>query len=169
MKLRLLIIPAFLLLLAASCHEQQPAPQDNPVAVVLSDRLSNSRVNAIAQDRHGHIWFATFRGLNKYDGHTYHQYFCTDDASGLPDNQITAILAASDGSLWVSTVGGVAVMSHQGGWHRIESPAGFLNITHIMEERDGRILFSNGTSLFVYDEAHNALRPVVRELGAFAG
>ena len=169
MKLRLLIIPAFLLLLAASCHEQQPAPQDNPVAVVLSDRLSNSRVNAIAQDRHGHIWFATFRGLNKYDGHTYHQYFCTDDASGLPDNQITAILAASDGSLWVSTVGGVAVMSHQGGWHRIESPAGFLNITHIMEERDGRILFSNGTSLFVYDEAQNALRPVVRELGAFAG
>ncbi|MBO4455142.1 MAG: response regulator [Bacteroidales bacterium] len=169
MKCNRIIVLAALALLAVSCREQAPAAQENPVAVVLSDRLSNSRINAITQDRQGHIWFATFRGLDKFDGQTYHQYFCTDDASGLPDNQISAILAASDGSLWVSTVGGVAVLSPNGGWNRVESPAGFLNITHIMEARDGRILFSNGNSLFVYDAAQNALRPVVRELGAFAG
>ena len=169
MKYNRIIVLAALALLAVSCREQAPAAQENPVAVVLSDRLSNSRINAIAQDRQGHIWFATFRGLDKYDGQTYHQYFCTDDASGLPDNQITAILPASDGSLWVSTVGGVAVLSPNGGWNRVESPVGFFNISHIMEARDGRILFSNGNSLFIYDEAQNALRPVVRELGAFAG
>ena len=169
MKFRHLIIPALLLLLAASCRELPPAPQDTPEEVVLSDRLSNNRVNAIAQDRHGHIWFATFRGLNKYDGHSYHQYFSTSDESGLPDNQISALHAASDGSVWTATVSGVACLTHGGEWHRVESPVGFLAVTSIMEGRDGRLFFTNGSILYEYDKAQDALRPVVRELGAFAG
>ncbi|MBR4810077.1 MAG: response regulator [Bacteroidales bacterium] len=169
MKLRHFLISAFVLLTAASCSEVQPSQQETPGAVVLSDRLSNSRVNAIAQDPRGHIWFATFRGLDKYDGHTYHQYFSTDDSSGLPDNQVSAILAASDGTIWAATVSGVAFLTPGGEWHRVESPIGFLSISSIMDGRDGRIFFSNGSTLYVYDGAQDALRPVIRELAAFAG
>ena len=169
MKHCLILITTLLALLAASCREQVPAGQEPEGAVVLSDRLSNSRINAITQDPQGHIWFATFRGLNKYDGHSYHQYFCTYDASGLPDNQISALHSATDGSLWVATVNGVAFLSPQGVWHRVEAPVGFMAVTTIMETRDGRMLFSNGSTLYVYDSEQDILRPAVRDIGIFAG
>ena len=170
MKLRLLVLScaALLSVLAASCREQAPAPAEPDGSFAVSDRLSNSRINDITQDRHGHIWFATFRGLNKFDGHTYHQFYCTDDSSGLPDNQVNALLAASDGTLWIATVNGVAALTHEGSFRRVDVPEGMRSISSILETRDGRILFSAGFSLMEYDGEQNALRPVIREFGAFS-
>ena len=45
--------------------------------------------------------------LNKNNVHDYHQYFCTDDSLGLPDNQITHLLRDSKNRFWVGTVNGV--------------------------------------------------------------
>ena len=92
-----------------ACHSERPAggnPQHN-AGVVLSDALSNQKVNAFTEDADGHIWIATSRGLNKYNVHEYHQYFCTDDTLGLPDNQINDIHCSRDGRLWAATVGGI--------------------------------------------------------------
>ena len=169
MKHHLLLITgaALSLLLFSGCREQLAVPQEPDGSLVISDRLSNSQINAITQDRQGYIWFATFRGLNKYNGHTYHQYFCVDDASGLPDNQITALLSGTDGTLWVATVNGVATLSPEGEFRRIEVQGGQPNMSGIMESRYGRVLFTNGMELFAYDPEKDCIRPVVRELGSF--
>ena len=167
MKRCLLFWAAAIALLASGCTNRQPTAPEDDGAVVLADGLSNMRINAIAQDRLGHIWFATFRGLNKYDGHTYHQYFCTNDSSGLPDNQINALLVASDGTLWVSSFNGVAYLTPEGSFKRVAVAGDFPNISSMMETRDGTLLFSNGAVLFTYDAAQNTLRPVQRELNAF--
>ena len=164
-----LIYLAVLAILTSSCSKTAASLPEPDESVAVSDRLSNSRISSIAQDRHGQIWFATFRGLNRYDGHTYHQYYCTNDVSGLPDNQINAILAASDGSLWVATVNGVAVLEPCGNWRRISHPEGVTNFSTIMETRDGRLLFSDGFTLYEYDPSADILRPVLRDLGTFAG
>ena len=166
MKRCLLLISAALALYA--CGKQPVLPQEPDGSVVVADRLSNSRINAIAQDRQGHIWFATFRGLNKYDGHSYHQYFWTGEESGLPDNQVNALLAASDGTLWISTINGVACLTSEGSFRRVASPEGFMAI-NMMESRDGRLLFCDGFTLYTYDREQNSLRPVARELNVFAG
>ena len=157
---------AFLLLLTACGGRlSSPGTQAQPGSSLLAGRLSNQRVNAFAEDADGHIWIGTFRGLNKYTIHEYHQYFCTDDTLGLPDNQITTLHRGADGRLWVGTVNGVAVRTDDGRFRRIPFATESKSFNEIVETRDGQILLSNTVSLFRYDAAADELRPVIREYG----
>ena len=160
----------FLTLLLTACagQEKYTLPQENPETVVISDRLSNQRVNAFAEDADGHIWIATFRGLNKYSVHEYHQYFCADDTTGLPDNQISTVFKSSDGRLWAGTVNGIAVRTDQGGFQRVPILDEDRSITRIMETGQGVLLANNTSSLLRYDPEENVFRPVIRDLNAFS-
>ena len=75
-----------------ACHQEgrkdSEGDKDEAHGLVVAQELSNSRVQCIEEDKTGQLWIATFRGLNRYDGHEYHQYFCTDDSMGLPDNNV---------------------------------------------------------------------------------
>ena len=147
-----------LLVLGACQSHQPPLPTPAEGSVVISDRLSNQRVNCFAEDRYGHIWMGTFRGLNKYTPGEFQHFFCMDDQSGLPDNQINALHSAQDGTLWVATVNGVARHTQQEGFHRVGLLSDNRNISQILETHDGKLLFSNGMELFLYDAAQEALR-----------
>ncbi|MCR5351311.1 MAG: response regulator [Bacteroidales bacterium] len=163
MKLKQLAI--FLLLTACSARPEIPGIPALPESTRIAGRLSNQRVNAFAEDADGHIWIGTFRGLNKYDIHEFHQYFCTDDTLGLPDNQITTLHRSSDGRLWVGTVNGIAVRTDDGRFRRIPYTGPNKNFSEILETRDGQVLFSNTTSLYRYDDETGEIRPVIREYG----
>ncbi len=136
-------------------------------SVIISDRLSNQKVNAFTQDKDGHVWIATFRGLNKSTAHEFYQYFCTDDTLGLPDNQINAVHAARDGKLWVGTVNGAAYRTHTGQFKRVAHGNAFSSINQILETGDGKILMADGNTLFQYDPQEEYLRPVIREYNSF--
>ena len=88
-----LLLVLAVILTSACQREEQTAVNDTNAEkeVVLSTHISNKKVNGICEDQYGQIWIGTFRGLNKYDGTKYHQYFCVDDSLGLPDNQISSI------------------------------------------------------------------------------
>jgi len=64
------------------------------------DGLSSSEVYDIAQDNQGYLWFATDRGLTRYDGVTFEQFAISD---GLPDNVVFNFFEQSDGTIWCST------------------------------------------------------------------
>ena len=68
-----------------ACQRQGTAnanlDKDEEHDLVVAQELSNTRVQCIAEDASGQLWIGTFRGLNRYDGHEYHQYFCT---AGIP-------------------------------------------------------------------------------------
>ena len=145
-------------------HNTLETYQEN---LVISDRLSNKKVNSFAEDKDGHIWMATARGLNKYTSLEFYQYFCTDDTLGLPDNQINVVHSAQDGRLWVGTVNGVAVRTREDQFQRIPFPGESRNISQILETRDGSLLFSSGSTLYKWDEASESLRPVVRDFNSF--
>ena len=166
MRLKL-ITASSLLLLSLACAERALIPEPAPGSVLVSDRLSNQKVNSFAEDADGHIWIGTFRGLNRYDIHDYHQYFCTDDTLGLPDNQVNKVLCDRDGRLWAATVNGIAFRTPDGRFHRVDVPDGNHNISEIFQTREGKLLFSNGVKLFWYDAASDRLRLGIRELGAF--
>ena len=160
---------AFFVSILAACTtlEKHSLPQEDPERVVISDRISNQRVNAFAEDTDGHIWIATFRGLNKYSVHEFHQYFCADDTTGLPDNQINTVFNSADGRLWVATVNGLAYHTDKGCFKRVPILSDNRNISRILETSRGDMLFSNGTSLFRYDTEEQVVKPVIRELNAF--
>ena len=161
------LVPLMLLLAACSGPDKHSFPVEDPDRVVISDRISNQTVNAFAEDGDGHIWIGTFRGLNKYDVHEYHQYFCTDDTTGLPDNRINTLFRSSDGKLWVATVNGIAVRTDKGDFQRIPVPGDNPSVSKIVETSGGTVLFSNNTNLYKYFPEEDALRPVIREMNAF--
>ena len=167
MNLKTIAIGLGLLSLAACEYNGLEIPTPSEGSVEIADRLSNQRVNAFTEDRQGHVWIATQRGINRYNAHEYVQFFSTDDDQGLPDNQINDIHSAQDGRLWVATVNGVAIATDQGNFHRVPVEDGIRNQNTILETRSGRILFSNNTSLYCYIPDQDVILPVIRELNAF--
>lgn len=164
-----IILSALAILALAGCRKSaQDIPQYiQDDSVIISEQLSNKKVTAFAEDRLGHIWMATGRGLNRFDGHKFRQYFCTDDTLGLPDNQINVLHTAADGVLWVASVNGVARYTPEGNFQRVQIHSRNRNISQIFETADGKMLFSNGTSLFMYIRESDVISPIISEFNSF--
>ncbi|MDO5447213.1 MAG: two-component regulator propeller domain-containing protein, partial [Prevotellaceae bacterium] len=54
-----------------------------------------------AQDKTGFLWFGTRNGLNRFDGKNFKAYFKA--VGNLQSNDVSSILPAEDGSLWIGT------------------------------------------------------------------
>lgn len=69
----------------------------------VADGLPQSQVYDIIQDKDGYIWMATFAGLSRFDGSEFLSYH--RDNSPLKSDVIFSITEASDGALWLGTIG----------------------------------------------------------------
>ena len=139
--------------------------KDEEHDVVVAQELSNGRVQCIAEDANGQLWIGTFRGLNRYDGHEYHQYFCTFDSLGLPDNNVQGLLCDNKGRLWVATVNGVCRYTSKDNFERIPMQTGNRNARKLLMDSKGRVFVYNGMELMMYDEQHNIfLTKVTRQM-----
>ncbi len=65
-----------------------------------ADGLGSDLVGAMARDKYGDLWVATFAGLSRLHGGKIQNYTTAD---GLSSNVITALLARSDGTLLIGT------------------------------------------------------------------
>jgi len=73
----------------------------------VKDGLSQSSILAILQDSKGFMWFATGRGLNKYDGYNVTVYLNNpQDTSSISDNGISSLYEDKEGYIWVGTTDG---------------------------------------------------------------
>ncbi len=78
----------------------------------LKDKLSNSHVNNIYQDRHGYIWVCTDNGLNVFDGSDFRTYYHRqNDTTSLVDNSVLAVLEDRKGNFWVGTTAGLQLFN----------------------------------------------------------
>ena len=168
MKIRLTLLGLILLLSTCGGRREASLPSSSEESVVVSDRLSNQRVNSFAEDADGHIWIATARGLDKYSVYEYHQFFCADDTLGLPDNQVNVVFRSNAGRLWTGTADGVAFRTDKGGFRRVPVLGDGRNVNRFWETPDGRLLMSNSSALYLYEEAEDHFRPVIRDLNAFS-
>lgn len=72
----------------------------------LEDGLSQSIVYSIIRDHDGFMWFGTYYGLNKYDGHKFEVYRnIPHDTTSLSDNDVRCILEDKNKRLWIGTFG----------------------------------------------------------------
>ena len=63
--------------------------------------LPSSQVYDMFQDKNGDIWFATDRGIAKFDGTKFKHF---DSSNGLTSNTIFDFFPQKDGSVWCSTI-----------------------------------------------------------------
>ncbi|MCD8031977.1 MAG: ATP-binding protein [Bacteroides sp.] len=136
-----------------SCRPEEILPErySEIESPVVAGSISNQKINAIAEDAQGYIWLGSFRGLNRYNVHEYHQYFCTDDSLGLPDNQIMDILLDSKKRLWIATVNGVSLYTEQGNFRRIPMRFDNKNVHQLIEDKEGRILLVTSSLIYLYN------------------
>lgn len=165
-NLKILSFIITVLLTAAGCsHSALNVEEQGEKDVIISDELSNKKVNAFEEDAFGHIWIGTFRGLNKFDVHNYHQYICTDDSLGLPDNYINDLHRDGEGKLWIASANGVCLYTKKGNFKRFRILDDNRNISQILETPNGYMLFKSTSALNILNEGD--IKPVIKNF--FAG
>lgn len=157
----ILILPVM-----AACGGQKPVetPESPYESLMISNDISNQKVSSFTEDEQGHIWIGTFRGLNRFNVHEYHQYFCADDSLSLPDNQILCLLKDSSKRLWVGTVNGVCRYTDRDNFKHIPIESSVKNISQIIEDRSGRIFINTVYALQKYNpetESFETVLPVL--------
>lgn len=78
----------------------------------LDTRLSSRQIHSIREGVDGYVWIGTERGLNRYDGNRYLQFFATSDSCSLQNSLIMDVLPLTSRPeiLQVSTYSGVNLL-----------------------------------------------------------
>ena len=78
--------------------------------ISIESGLSQSTIFSIAQDRTGNIWFATYDGVNKYDGYEFTVYqHIMNDTTSLADDISRTLCSDLAGRIWVGTASGLSL------------------------------------------------------------
>ncbi len=76
----------------------------------LREGLSQSTVFSIAQDKQGHMWFATYDGVNKYDGYDFTVYQHDSNNPISLSNDIARVVSTdSQGRVWIGSRDGLSL------------------------------------------------------------
>jgi signal transduction histidine kinase/ligand-binding sensor domain-containing protein len=145
-----------------------PSPSPSPTAppnlhqwgaVTSFHGLPSDRAHAIAQTEFGVTWFATDRGLARYDGRRT-QAVTSDQ---LPPGRVLALKADDDGALWIGTENGAARFA-DGKFELIKETQGKV-ITAIISPQRGRALMAteNGVIFDCHFKQENASRLAVTD------
>lgn len=98
----------FGLLVVFSCSEavSDGVTPLNDESFKISPTLSNYNVTAFSEDSFGHIWIGTDRGLNRYNGKEYYQYFRSEQSNSIGNSTIRKFFTDSKGRHWNINYGG---------------------------------------------------------------
>lgn len=142
-----------------SCQEERHSFDKNKEEYTISDNISNQHVTCFAEDPMGYIWIGTSRGLNKYNGYTYKQYFKDEDnLQSISGNKINALLTDSHDRLWVATSEGIAYFDNKGLIHRVGIGIKEYPPVQIIENKNGEIIINLCSHLCKYDSENNIFK-----------
>lgn len=148
----ILTLSATLLALGCSRTSTQNIGHQNIVeSPVITNYMSNQKVSSIAEDATGRIWIGTFRGLNRYNAHDWHQFYSTDKETDLPDNQVNGIFKDSKESLWICTVNGACRYTDNDNFKWVKLNCFNQNGYQFFEDRDGNIYLNLLHQLLVHN------------------
>lgn len=73
------------------------------------DKLTNSLVTKLCQDKYGYVWIASDFGLNRFDGyHFVHYHYSSRDTLSIPHNLVRSLFCAKNGEMFIGTGKGLA-------------------------------------------------------------
>lgn len=76
----------------------------------FEEGLSHRNVYKIRQDSSGYLWFATFNGLNRYDGYQFSVYNRQHPEFPLPQDLIRDFCCHNEGAMWLAHPNGLSVL-----------------------------------------------------------
>ena len=132
--------------------------------------LSHVRVESIVQDTQGFMWFATWNGLNRYDGYKFRLFkHEAGDPNSLSGVYAYALFKDHSGTVWVGTEGFLdrfhpetETFTH----YRLDNPApkGLSSVVnHITQDSSGTLWVSTRNGLFRLDPQSGELKTYVHD------
>ena len=118
--------------------------------------LPHPGVTAIRQTRDGYLWIATFTGVVRFDGVSFHppQVDSAKARTALQDH-VRGILEANDGAMWFSTRRQGVVRVKDGVAEMFEAKDGLAStdVRQMAQTKDGTMFFATGAGVTVRDPA----------------
>ena len=115
----------------------------------MADGLAGMRIEHIAEDSEGYLWFATFgNGVSRFDGDEF-QNFTKQD--GLVDDCVHFVLQDNRDWLWFGTLNGVCWYDGADFHHLENEGIAGRAVQFIYEDREGRIWCGGHRTLGYYD------------------
>ena len=115
----------------------------------MADGLAGVRVEHIAEDSEGYLWFATWdNGASRFDGGEF-QHFTHQD--GLVNDRVYFISGDSQNRLWFGTLNGVCWYDGAAFHHLEDDGIAGRAVQFIYEDNEGRIWCGGHRTLGYYD------------------
>lgn len=126
------------------------------------DKLTNSLVTKLCQDKYGYVWIASDFGLNKFDGyHFVHYHYSRRDTLSLSDNLVRSLFCTKDGEMYIGTGKGLARYDYTTDkFHRITFKLNIQpRVNSIAELPLGNLLVCTaGYGIYVFNRRNMSLR-----------
>lgn len=122
-QMRQHIFNLFILLFFTIFHSQVYSQSSDQFFLQHLDNrngLSNSSINHLFKDSDNILWIATWDGLNRYDGTTFHvfNYSKQNDFKSIGSNVTRNITEDKQGNIWICTIEGISRYEmHSGKFH----------------------------------------------------
>lgn len=107
------------------------------------DKLTNSLVTQLCQDKYGYVWIASDFGLNRFDGyHFVNYYYSSRDSLSIPHNLVRSLLCTKDGEMFIGTGKGLARYDYTTDkFHRFRFPGDIQpRVNSLVEMPSGNLL-----------------------------
>lgn len=147
-RIKLTLLYFFILILAES------TAQSKVKHIEVTDGLSQGMIFDIVEDQHGYIWFATFNGLNRYNGYEIEVITSEPFQSNQLNSSETLLLEEdSQGFLWIGTNnGGLFVRCPESEKvypvHFDSGNSYDIEIKAVVEDKDGNIWIASTYRLY---------------------
>ncbi|MGK7394940.1 MAG: two-component regulator propeller domain-containing protein [Candidatus Cyclobacteriaceae bacterium M3_2C_046] len=146
MKLRLLFGVAFWIFITRFSFSQHFVFKNYAV----EDGIAQSNANDIIQDVDGYIWFATQKGVCRFDGQ---QFTTLSEKEGLISNIVLSLFQDSQGNMWFGTRFGLSKMENNQ-FTNFDQESGLPHtlVYHINEDQQGNIWLATRNGPCYYDK-----------------
>ena len=125
------------LLFAGVCYAQSAhLSVDN---LTTDNGLPSNVVNGIVQDNQGYMWFATYRGVVRYDGYTMHRYNLRTTDEGWFNENVWRLFKDKQGNIWAGLSPGGVFM-----YDRVTDS--FIHYTHKANDKQS-LRYNNVTDI----------------------
>ncbi|WP_289199228.1 two-component regulator propeller domain-containing protein, partial [Bacteroides acidifaciens] len=172
--LKNIIICLFFLYIGTNPAFSEIPEQINFSYISINEGLSQSTVFAIDQDKRGNMWFATYDGVNKYDGYAFTVYQHNEDDPNSIANDISRIVKTdSRGRVWIGTRDGLSCYDEEkdqfnnffyekkGKRQQINGIAEISPEQLLISTPEGLIMFDIKESKFVDDSFGTAMHKII--------
>lgn len=161
-KLKKIVIYLFFLCLGMHSAFSETPEQITFSYISINEGLSQSTVFSIDQDKRGNMWFATYDGVNKYDGYAFTVYQHNEDAPNSIANDISRIVKTdSQGRVWIGTRDGLSRYDEEKDIFQnffYEKNGKHLQVNGIEEISPEQLLISTPEGLIMFDIKESKFR-----------